>query len=126
MPKGKTGVQVGFPVGVEPGIIERATFNEFGTTRIPERPFLRNAMKANRRKYEREMKSAAKLILAGQMTTEQALTRLGIMAQGDIQDEISTFSDPPNAASTIAQKGSSKPLIDTGQMRQAVTYRIVK
>lgn len=29
---------------------------------------------------------------------------------------------PPNAPATIARKGSSRPLIDTGAMRQAITH----
>jgi len=32
----------------------------------------------------------------------------------------------PNAPSTIAQKGSSKPLIDTGSMLNSITYAVRK
>jgi hypothetical protein len=31
---------------------------------------------------------------------------------------------PPNSPVTIALKGSSKPLIDTGEMRGAVTWKV--
>lgn len=32
---------------------------------------------------------------------------------------------PPNAPSTIAQKGSDRPLIDTGELRKSVAYVVV-
>lgn len=129
-----TGVKVGFPAGKASGeIIERAVYNEFGTRHIPERPFLRNAMRANRTKYVDGMKSEVRQIIADAIkgrtrarAIESALNRLGIIAVGDIQDEITALSSPPNAASTIRQKGSSNPLIDTGAMRAAVTHQIVR
>lgn len=52
------------------------------------------------------------------------LSRLGVLAQGDIQMEITALSSPPNTPSTIARKGSSNPLIDTGAMRGAVTWKL--
>lgn len=129
-------VMVGFPRGnVAPAVINRAIWNEFGTRGgasgggwggpIPERPFMRNAMRGNRAKYQTFMRASAKLIMKGERTVDQSLARLGILAQGDIQHEITVLTSPPNAPTTVELKGSSKPLIDTGQMRQAVTWRIV-
>ncbi|EFA29062.1 conserved hypothetical protein, partial [Haemophilus influenzae HK1212] len=40
--------------------------------------------------------------------------------QGDVQLNIARGNWVANAKSTIKQKGSSKPLIDTGKMRQSV------
>jgi hypothetical protein len=31
---------------------------------------------------------------------------------------------PPNSPVTVALKGSSKPLIDSGELRGAVTYKV--
>lgn len=121
--RGRSQVKVGFPAGRVPGdIIERAIYNEFGTTRIPERPFMRNAMIDNRGKYEALMRADGARILKGQLTVEGALNRLGLMAVGDIKDSIGSNVPPPNAPSTVARKGSSRTLIDTGNMRQAVTF----
>ena len=64
----------------------------------------------------------AKNVLNGSRTIHQSLTRVGIVAQGDVQMSISTGNWEPNAKSTIRRKGSSRPLIDTGAMRQAVTW----
>lgn len=132
---GPKKVKVGFPAGeADAGNIQKAIWNHFGTKGgasgggwggpIPERPFLANAMRDNKGKYSDSMQTAAKAIVAGQYDARTALSRLGILAQGDIQEEITTLSSPPNSPVTIARKGSDNPLIDTGAMRQAVTWKI--
>lgn len=149
---GPNQVQVGFPDGEDGELAQRAAFNEFGTRGsgkgfkkqakggkmmggfggpIPERPFLRNAMRANRDKYRKLMASSAWPILKAAATGKdaagmklEALRSLGALAQGDIQAEITALSSPPNAPLTIALKGSNNPLIDTGEMRRGVSWRI--
>lgn len=122
---GPKRVKVGFPRGRVPGgIIMRAIYNEFGTTRIPERPFMRITMRTNRAKYQRFLATNARWILNESVTINSALRRLGMIAVGDIQDMISSNVPPPNAPSTVRRKGSSTTLIDTGNMRQAVTYEV--
>lgn len=124
--KGPLRVKVGFPAGkVDGDIVARAIWNHYGTSRgIPSRPFLLNAMRKNKNKYRNGMKISAKKILRGEASPETVVRKLGVLAQGDIQSEITTLRSPPNARSTIRQKGSSNPLIDTGEMRQAVTYKV--
>ena len=118
-------VAVGFPAGKAPGdILDIATWNHFGTRTIPERPFLDNAMRDNRNAYRKAMKTSAKRLLLGETSMTAVLNKLGLFAQGHVQAEIVALRDPPNAPSTIKAKGSSSPLIDTGRMRQAVTYDV--
>ena len=81
-------------------------------------------MRDNQGKYSQGMATAAGAILRGEYDMGAALSKLGIMAQGDIQGEITSLSSPPNSPVTIALKGSGNPLIDTGAMRQAVTWQI--
>lgn len=128
-------VAVGFPAGkVDNDVLNKAVWNEFGTRGgasgggwggpIPERPFMRNAMRNNSGKYRSAMKTAAPHILLGETSLTTVLSKLGILAQGDIQAEIVSLRSPPNAAVTIERKGSSNPLIDSGEMHQAVTWKI--
>ncbi|TLX12144.1 hypothetical protein [Rhizobium sp. MHM7A] len=138
LPKGVTGpskVKVGFPKGeADQGNIQKAIWNEFGTRGgasgggwggpIPERPFMRNAMRDNRGKYRQALRASAAKLLIGKTNLRQVMAKLGIEAQGDIQAEISSLSSPPNSPVTIALKGSSKPLIDQGEMRAAVTWKV--
>lgn len=128
-------VKVGFPAGAsKSAVIMRAIWNEFGTKGgrsgggwggpIPERPFFRNAMRNNRDKYRDGMRRAAKDILTKAVPPVMILRKLGVLAQGDVQGSITALMSPPNSPVTIARKGSSKPLIDTGEMRQAVTFKV--
>lgn len=132
---GPKHVKVGFPAGESSASnIEKAIWNHFGTKGgasgggwggpIPERPFLANAMRNNRGKYQEGMATAARAILRGDYDNRKALQRLGILAQGDVQSEITSLSTPPNSPVTIALKGSSNPLIDSGEMRGAVTWKV--
>lgn len=132
---GPSKVKVGFPKSAASGSnIQKAIWSEFGTRGgasgggwggpVPERPFMRNAMRDNRGKYKDAMKTSAAKILRGDTGMTIVLAKLGILAQGDIQSEITSLSSPPNSPVTIALKGSSKPLIDSGEMRQAVTWKI--
>lgn len=130
---GPNHVKVGFPAGeADADNIQKAIWNEFGTSRgIPERPFMRNTMRKKRSEYRAAMKAAAATIIEqaalGESVAKEkrkTLKKLGIKAQGDIQAEITSLRTPPNAPSTIQQKGSSNPLINSGEMRAAVTFKV--
>ena len=122
-------VTVGWPVGkADDGVIERAIYNEFGTTDdggkpvIPARPALSISIRSNAKRYEEWLRRELRQRLLGKRTDEQIAERLGIKAAGDVQQSITDLEDPPNAPSTIKAKGSSNPLIDSGEMRRAVTW----
>ena len=129
---GPRTVKVGFPAG-NPAV-DKAIWNEFGTRGgasgggwggpIPERPFMRNAMRNNSKKYIEAMRSSAAKLIEGKTTLRTVMQKLGIVASGDIQKEITTLTTPANSPVTIALKGSSKPLIDTGEMRASVTFKV--
>lgn len=134
MPEGGT-VKVGFPAGKVSGdILNRAAWNHFGTRGgasgggwggpIPARPFLLQAMRQNKGKYRAALKGSAAQILVGSTDTRSFLAKLGTDAQGDVQEAITNLSSPPNSPVTVALKGSSNPLIDSGAMRGAVTYEV--
>lgn len=131
---GPTKVKVGFPAGTSDGLtMNKAVWNEFGTRGgrsgggwggpIPERPFMRNTLRSQGRKYRAAMKAEAKMILRGTGSLAQTMAKLGIVASQDIKAAIGS-TGPANSPVTIALKGSSTPLIDTGAMRQAVTYKV--
>lgn len=135
LPEAPLKVKVGFPAGmVSNDIVMRAIWNHYGTAGgasgggwggpIPARPFLLNAVRSNRNKYLDVMKTSAKAIIRGTVSTRVALGRLGVLGQQDVMQEITDLRSPPNSPVTIRLKGSSNPLIDTGEMRSKVTYRV--
>ncbi len=125
-------VKVGFPSnatesdGTKTALV--AAVHEFGSPSqgIPERPFVRPSLDKNRAKRSALNKQNLKKVLNGGITIDAALGQLGHMAAGDIQEEIRNGNFAPLKPATIQRKGSSKPLIDTGQMRQSVTYELEK
>ena len=105
-------------------VTEVAAWNEFGTARSPARPFMRQTLKNSRKEITRHAQSQMKAVLNGKMDAQTALNRIGSYVKGRMQLEIRDGEFTPNAPSTIARKGSSKPLIDTGRMRQHIVYEI--
>lgn len=103
---------------------------------IPARPTLGPAIDANLDKYRKAMEYGAKKVLAGEITATEALELVVEAAAGDVRVAISELTDPPNAPSTIRQKGHSKPLIGGsvvvgkghtgGQMLAAVASAVEK
>lgn len=116
------GVKFGFMGGQYPDgtkVVDVAIANEFGTNTVPERPFFRISNNENSGSYASILREAAS---RGQYRTGLAVC--GQKAVGDIQESIVSLSDPANAQSTIERKGSSNPLIDTGRLRQSVSYEL--
>ncbi len=105
-------------------LVEVAWFNEFGTKHIPERSFIRSTTDEQRSQLAQIKKRLAIEITAGRQTVASALAILGEWMQAQIQQKITRLSEPPNAPSTVARKGSRNPLIDTGQLRQSIRYQV--
>lgn len=123
-------VRIGFQHGKateEDGtdVCDVAAWNELGTVNMPSRPFLRKSVDENEGKINSFLQSKKKDLVRG-VSAEQVLKEIGIFQKDLIQEKITEGSFAPNAESTVRQKGSSKPLIDSGRMRQSVNYVIQK
>lgn len=98
-----------------------AMFNELGTSTAPARPFLRDSVDENEDVIRDQCGKELKKLTTG-ATAEAVLKRVGALGVRLVQEKIESGSFEPNAPSTIKKKGSDKPLIDTGRMRQSVKY----
>ena len=98
-----------------------AMFNELGTSTAPARPFLRDSVDENEDVIRDQCGKELKKLTTG-ATAETVLKRVGALGVRLVQEKIESGSFEPNAPSTIKKKGSDKPLIDTGRMRQSVKY----
>ncbi len=99
---------------------------EKGSIVIPERSFLRSTFDDKNKEWFKFMKKQLEHVLQGRMDARTLCERLGAKMVGDIQEKLTDLNSPPNAPSTIAQKGSSNPLIDSGGLRQRITYKVVR
>lgn len=103
---------------------QKAIINEFGVPgKVPARPFMRNTFRNNRNFVDMLQKNATKVV-KDHWPINKALVLLGEKVRGEIIREINALDEPPNAPGTIARKRSSKPLIDTAEMRNNVNYRL--
>lgn len=100
-------------------IVEIGSINEFGQG-VPERSFIRAWFDENRSVLPEALRLELEASLRAGEPATVALDRFAVTAEGSIQKRISGGIEPENAASTIARKGSSKPLIDTEDLRSAI------
>lgn len=124
----KTKLQVKGDRKKEPGLqmAQIAAQNEFGTDKIPARPFIRTAFDSRRNEIEAVIRDEYNQIIDGTTTIRKALGFMGQAVQALIQARIAAIRQPPNSSVTIKRKKSSKPLIDFGQMINSVRYVINK
>src|SRR6185436_644050 len=95
-----------------------------GTDTEPERSWLRAWFEANREIGTKKLTELLAQVAAGKLTKKQALEQFGAWAQGGIQQRIADGIGPANAPSTIEAKGSDKPLINTGQFRASIHFKV--
>ncbi|HEV7214159.1 MAG TPA: hypothetical protein VGP33_03465 [Chloroflexota bacterium] len=120
-------VRVGFlagstyPDGTSTPLV--ATVQEFGAPSrgIPPRPFFRTAIKTNSPKWGPKLGAVLK---AHDYDANKALSLMGEGIKGEIQQSIVDLVAPPLAPATVAAKGSTKPLIDTGHMLNSVDWEV--
>ena len=105
-------------------VAEYATWNEFGTSKTPARPFMRNYFDGKRDVIERFARNGITQVALGNASFEQFLNAAGVHLVDGIKKSITDGAWEPNAPYTIQKKGSAKPLIDTGTMLNSVTFAI--
>lgn len=106
-------------------VAEVAAYNEFGTKTksgargIPSRPFIRGTLKDNKK----TIATAASRILFHEPNAFH--DKMGLFLVSLVRKKIREGISPENAKKTVRQKGSSTPLIDTGQLIGSLTYEVV-
>lgn len=120
-------------------VIDVAIWNNFGTEKIPERRFMEASSKAIPEETKDIRIKLAKAIYRGNYPMEQAMDIIGAKAVMVMRKIINDWDSPPNAPITvhggwmigphgkpvfIKGKKANNPLIDTGLMRNMVTWEI--
>lgn len=107
-------------------LVTIATSNEYGTTDIPERSFLRSTLIEHKKAIRAIQRQSVVQVLLGKTTKQKALERQGKYLKTAIQLSIVSMSSPGNAPSTIERKGFDDPLVDTMFMHNNISYEVVK
>lgn len=107
-------------------VVDYGMYNEFGTNRIPARPFMATTYDREHAKTEKLVESMYNKVVDGKMTPDHLLQTAGAYYQSKVQATIKDAKSwaVPNAPSTVAIKGSTSPLIDTGRLVQSVRYEV--
>lgn len=129
----KLTAQAGIPSGATTtdgkSIPEYAVYNEFGTSRIPGRPFMRTTANEHQNEWCETLAGALK----GEILKDNAKGAMGLVGEqmkAHIQQTIQKGSFAPNAPRTVAikrKKGKVEPdhpLIDTGQMIASIISEV--
>jgi hypothetical protein len=128
-------VMVGFPQGSGPrrgkakiNNASLAYIHEHGAPRanIPARPFLNPGVRDAEPQIDRIFRAGAIAALNSKQPASGVgrlvLNQVGVAAVSAVQRKMTTGPFAPLKPATIKRKKSSRPLIDTGQLRASVTW----
>jgi len=123
-PGGKKGSEH-VPMNTMSEIIAVASWQEFGTKIIPERPFMRQAFDNNKVALNELKFKLYKRVVQGTIDARMALGLLGTWMVAATKREIRNGNFQELSEYTIAKKKSEKPLIDIAQMINSIQFEIV-
>lgn len=105
-------------------LVDIALYNELGTSTIPSRPFLAQTVQMHEEEIKEMAAAEASQVLLGEKDSQMVFEVIGEDVQKKVQNRINEGQFVPNAPSTIKHKGHDRPLIDTGTMRDSISYTI--
>ena len=114
----------------EPGghvtIADVAFFAEAGTAREPRRSWLGDTIDLNKVAVDEAWRRVGKKILTKELRPDVGYLQFGEWLVAKIKARVRDHIDPANAASTVAAKGSSTPLIDQSRFLASIRAEIHK
>lgn len=114
-----TGKMRGFLAGALGIFLKKST----KIIRIPARGFMKKTVALFHRKLDERMKIEYNRLLNGKQGARKTLSRLGEYWVGRIKFTILRVQFKKNHPATVKKKGSSRPLVDTGQMLNSTDHR---
>lgn len=93
---------------------------------IPERAFMRNGFKESKEDVLNTAKSVIGDVINGNLSIDDYGQIVGSLLQSKIHDYAEDLRTPANHPFTVKEKGSSNPLIDTGNMKNSIGFEVEK
>lgn len=107
-------------------LVTISTAHEFGTQTLPMRSHIRAGLQDAQDAHVQLLGKIAKGILSMTLTIDKGLGMLGLWGATTVRRYITDGKvTPPLQPSTIAAKGSSTPLVDTGQLVNAISWEVI-
>jgi len=110
-------------------VLEVAIIHEYGApdAGIPQRSFIGGGISHGSSEIGKIQEKVAKAAFSGKITFDVGLEAIGLKAQTEIKNYITQGNNlEPLSPKTIEAKGSSRPLVDTGQLVNSITYEVSK
>jgi len=93
---------------------------------IPERAFIRGTFDENQNLFANQAVRLLQRVILRQMTLDDFFDFMGQFMVDRVKEYMTSLRTPANSFATKGAKGSSNPLINTGRLRESITYRVVK
>ena len=103
--------------------VDIATWHEYGTGHIPSRPFIRISADTNKAAWAKLAQQCVNGVIDGDSPRDAAQV-VGHRMVEDIRKVFGSSELKANAPSTARKKGRNEPLVDSGEMRRRVNFRI--
>ena len=146
----KKKIQVGILSKVDGKMLTIATVHEFGCSikvtskmraylnsqglhlkksteviNIPERSFIRAGFDENEKNIMSRVEVLSQEVILGKLDVEVFYEFIGNYCIGKIQEFLVNLDTPALSSYTIAKTGSSNPLIDTGHLKDTISFEII-
>lgn len=105
-------------------IVDYAIANEYGTSKIDSRSFMRSTADEKKELWFFDVDKIVESVTKGDLEVDRKISLLGEQMVNDIKEKILSNVPPPLNPATIKRKGSSRTLIDTGNMKNSITFKI--
>jgi hypothetical protein len=103
--------------------VDKAMKHEFGLGNVPKRPFVRPAWSVLRNTLPKDVDASLQDIVENGQDALGAATKVGLVMYDQIRREFGEHG-PPLSPITIAKKGSSAKLVDTGRLKQSLAAKV--
>ncbi len=130
--KGADNLKIGVGVFGDEELATIAATHEYGSEHwhatgegVPERSYIRSTLAEKKSQLDRVMKRVATGVMNGKFDVRTGLGIVGEWAVNAIKAKIRSNVPPPLKPATIAAKGSSKALIDTGRLLNSIEWKFV-
>lgn len=117
-------------VGIlDPSVATYAAVQEFGSAdgRVPARHWQTRSIEENGQVIQAAVAAATAAILDRRVSKRAAADNLGADVADIVRAHVNSANfPPPLKPATIAAKGHSKAMVDSGKMMQSITHRVNK
>lgn len=111
-------------------MVELGLVHQFGSEKanIPAREWLTVYFEKNPDEVNAKVSELAKAIVMDKVDVRKGLELLGMWASAQVKKNITAGEHlaPPLADSTVARKGSDRPLVDTGRFVGSIVHEVVE